>query len=85
MTLIPVRDLRNHTAAVIERARSGEEVTITVNGVPAATLVPVQSDKKAFFTKGDLVALMRKPGEPVAEFWNHELDSDTTDDLGPIE
>lgn len=85
MALVPVRELRNHTAAVIERARNGEEVTITVNGVPAATLIPVQPAKKIFLTKEDLVALMPGPGDPVAEYWDHELEGDTTDDLGPIE
>ena len=85
MALVPVRELRNNTAAVIERARNGEEVTITVNGVPAATLIPVQPAKKAFLTKADLLALVRKPGDPVAEFYEHELEGDTTDDLGPIQ
>ncbi|MEX1078636.1 MAG: type II toxin-antitoxin system prevent-host-death family antitoxin [Homoserinimonas sp.] len=85
MSLVPVRDLRNNTAAVIERARNGEEVTITVNGVPAATLVPVQPAKKAFLTPAELVALAPRPGEATAEFWDHELDGDTTDDLGPAE
>lgn len=85
MSLVPVRELRNNTASVIERARSGEEVTITVNGVPAATLVPVQPAKKAFLTRDELIALGPRPGEATAAFWDHELDGDTTDDLGPIE
>lgn len=85
MSLVPVRELRNHTAAVIERARSGEEVTITVNGVPAATLVPIQAVKKTFLTRDELMALAPRPGEPTPEFWDHELEGDTTDDLGPIE
>lgn len=85
MSQVPVRELRNNTAAVIERARSGEEVTITVNGVPAATLVPVQSQKKTFLTREELMALAPRAGNPVAEYWEHELEGDTTDDLGPIE
>jgi prevent-host-death family protein len=85
MSLIPVRELRNHTSDVIERARNGEEVTITVNGVPTATLTAIKPPKKAFLTLDDLLALGPRPGEAAAAWWDHELDGDTTDDLGPIE
>lgn len=84
MSFVPVRELRNHTAEVIERARRGEEVTITVNGVPAATLTAVIPPRKAFLTIEDLLAMRPRPSAPV-EYWEHELDGDTTDDLGPIE
>lgn len=83
MSLIPVRELRNRTAEVIERARSGEEVTITVNGVPAASLVPVGPPKKLFLTKEELLAMI--PDKPVTEAHPHDLWDDTTDDLGPIQ
>ena len=83
MSLVPVRDLRNNTAAVIERARNGEEITITVNGVPAASLVPVGQPKKWFLTTSELLAL--SPGKPVTETHPHDLWDDTTDDLGPIQ
>jgi prevent-host-death family protein len=85
MSLVPVRELRNNTAAVIERARSGEDVTITVNGVAAAKLVAVSPGKREFLTTADLKAMAPKPGAFVPEFWDHELEGDTTDDLGPIE
>ena len=48
MSLVPVRELRNHTAEVIERARNREEATITVNGMPAPSLVPVRSAHKYY-------------------------------------
>ncbi|MHB1172088.1 MAG: type II toxin-antitoxin system Phd/YefM family antitoxin [Lacisediminihabitans sp.] len=83
MSLVPVRELRNHTAAVIERARNGEEVTITVNGVPAATLVAVRPATKTFLAKEDLFALI--PDKPVTEPHPHDLWDDSTDDLGPIQ
>ncbi|MEO7546215.1 MAG: type II toxin-antitoxin system prevent-host-death family antitoxin [Terrimesophilobacter sp.] len=85
MSLVPARELRNHTAAVIERARLGEEVTITVNGVAAAKLVPISPGKREYLTVADLMAMAPRPGRPIPEFWDHELDGDTTDDLGPIE
>lgn len=85
MTLVPVRELRNHTSAVLERASRGEEVVITVNGVPKATLAAIQPSKRTFLTTADLLALRDRIGTSVAEYWEHEFDGDTTDDLGPIE
>jgi prevent-host-death family protein len=85
MSQVPVRELRNNTAAVIERARLGEDVTITVNGVAAAKLVAVPTGKREFLTAADLMAMAPKPGAFHPEFWDHELEGDTTDDLGPIE
>ena len=41
--------------------------------------------KKAYLTKEELLALRPKPGESVGEYWEHEFDGDTTDDLGPIQ
>ena len=37
---IGVRDLRNHTARVIDAVRAGERVVLTVNGEPTADIVP---------------------------------------------
>jgi prevent-host-death family protein len=37
---IGVRDLRNHTAGVIDAVQAGERVTLTVNGEPLADIVP---------------------------------------------
>ena len=37
---IGVRDLRNHTASVIDAVKAGERVTLTVNGEPTADIVP---------------------------------------------
>lgn len=85
MSLVPVRELRNNTAAVIERARLGEDITITVNGVATAKLVALSPGKREFLTVADLAALAPRQGGPVPEFWDHELDGDTTDDLGPDE
>ena len=85
MTLVAARELRNHSADLIERARNGEEITITVNGVPSAQLIAIPVAKKAYLTKAEFLALRPKPGEPVGTHWEHEFDGDTTDDLGPIQ
>ena len=37
---IGVRELRNDTAKVIDAVRSGQRVTLTVNGEPVADVVP---------------------------------------------
>jgi prevent-host-death family protein len=37
---IPHRELRNASGAILRRAESGEEFTITVDGRPVATLGP---------------------------------------------
>jgi prevent-host-death family protein len=85
MSLVPVRELRNHSSEVLERASRGEEIVITVNGVPKATLAAIRPEKKTFLTTADLLALRDRIGTPVAEYWDHEFEGDTTDDLGPIE
>ncbi len=38
---IGVRELRNYASRVIARARAGEQILITVDGVPAAEIGPI--------------------------------------------
>lgn len=83
MTLVPARELRNNTAAVIERARNGEDVTITVNGVAAVRLVPIATHTREFLTTSELLRM--RPAKPVAEPHPHDRWHDDTDELGPIE
>lgn len=40
MNKVSVRDLRNHTAAVVAAVQAGEQVTLTVNRNPVADIVP---------------------------------------------
>lgn len=44
MSDVSARDLRNHTAAVLRRAESGERLRVTVNRRPVAQLVPLGRD-----------------------------------------
>lgn len=41
MDRIAVRELRNQASRVVRRARAGERLIITVDGVPAAEIGPV--------------------------------------------
>lgn len=84
MTDVPVREMRNHTAQVIQRVREGEEVTITSNGVAVATLVPVRGQRPASFSKGELaLALSFQADSGLAEDLAF-IAGDTTDDLEKI-
>ena len=73
MDRLGVRELRNNVAAVLRRAGAGERIVVTVDGVPAAQIGPLEAP--AATTVGDLVAagLARPPGrrdrpqEPLAE------------------
>jgi prevent-host-death family protein len=40
---IAIRELRNQASRVVRRARAGERLIITVDGVPAAEIGPVSS------------------------------------------
>lgn len=47
MERIAVRELRNQASRVVRRARAGERLIITVDGVPAAEIGPVSSAQRA--------------------------------------
>ncbi|MDQ2847342.1 MAG: type II toxin-antitoxin system prevent-host-death family antitoxin [Actinomycetota bacterium] len=82
---VAVRELRNHTAEVLRRVRAGDDVTITQNGVPVATLVPVDR-LVAPMLKADLIRVLdqsRTDSTFAADI--AALTWDSTDDLGPIQ
>lgn len=47
MERIALRELRNHVSRVVRRARSGERLIITVDGVPAAEIGPISAAGRA--------------------------------------
>jgi prevent-host-death family protein len=51
---VGIRELRNNVAAVVRRAGAGERIVVTVDGMPAAQLGPL--DAPAAPTLDDLVA-----------------------------
>src|SRR5918994_5940490 len=64
MDRVGIRELRNNVAAVVRRAAGGERVVVTVDGVPAAQIGPLEAGARAGVTLDDLVAagLVRPPG-----------------------
>lgn len=49
-----MRELRNNVAAVLRRAAAGERIVVTVDGIPAAQLGPIEPTSTP--TLEDLVA-----------------------------
>jgi prevent-host-death family protein len=82
---IASRELRNNTAEVLRRVESGDDVVITTRGKPVAALVPIQSQRRRWLPRQELI---RRLGVTQADFGLREdlerLTGDTTDDLGPI-
>jgi prevent-host-death family protein len=58
MERIAIRQLRNDTSGVVRRVRAGERLIITIDGVPAAQLVPLD-DTPREVTIDELVATGR--------------------------
>lgn len=52
---IGIRELRNNVAAVVRRAAAGERIVLTVDGVAAAQLGPLDRDAASPLTLDDLV------------------------------
>jgi prevent-host-death family protein len=85
MTEVAARELRNHTADVLRRVESGEQVTITSRGRPVAELTPVRPVHRRPIPHAELA---RRLGYAQADSGLLQdlaaLAGDTTDDLGPI-
>jgi prevent-host-death family protein len=58
MKTIGSNELKTHLARILDETRSGEEFTVTKNGVPVARLLPVKKRNTAAF--GRVVARVRK-------------------------
>lgn len=57
---VSVRTLRNHTAEVIRAVEAGEEVTLTVNKRPVATIVPAIPERVRWATRETVEAIIRE-------------------------
>jgi prevent-host-death family protein len=59
---ISVRDLRNHTADVVAAVRSGERVSLTVNRMPVADIVPHQAPRSPWVPSATLRTIVDEAG-----------------------
>jgi len=79
------RELRNNTANLLRRVQAGEEIVITARGKPVASLVPVETTRRRWLPRAELV---RRLAVVQADAGLRDdlaaLAGDTTDDLDPI-
>jgi prevent-host-death family protein len=81
MSTVASRELRNNTRALLERVAAGEDVTITVDGHPVATLVPV-ARRPRFVPTAALVGRGQRADGELTRDLDELLGRETTDDLG---
>jgi prevent-host-death family protein len=63
---ISVRDLRNHTAEVVAAVRSGERLSLTVNRMRVADIVPHTATRSPWVPSSTLRALEAAVGADTA-------------------
>jgi prevent-host-death family protein len=81
MTLVPSRELRNKTREVLMRAEAGEEIAITVDGRPVASLVPLRG-RRRWMPRDEFLQLFEgAQADPGLARELKELVPDTTDEL----
>jgi len=82
MATIASRELRNNTRKLLDRVAAGEHLTITVSGVPVATLSP-RSERQRWVSRHSFVSAFHDALADSA--LSHELDvllgGESTDDL----
>jgi prevent-host-death family protein len=59
---ISVRDLRNHTADVVAAVRAGERLSLTVNRLPVADIVPHSQERSPWVPARTLRAIVEQAG-----------------------
>lgn len=71
---IAQRELRNDNARIIEAVASGESFVVTRNGVPVAEVRPIDSGRRRFVAKAELVALASVGPHVDSEQFRADLD-----------
>lgn len=59
---ISVRELRNHTAQVVAAVRSGEHLSLTVNRMPVAEIVPLAGSRSPWVASAILRQVVDEAG-----------------------
>jgi prevent-host-death family protein len=59
---ISVRELRNHTADVVAAVRSGERLSLTVNRLPVADIVPHTRERSPWVPSQTLRSIVEEAG-----------------------
>jgi prevent-host-death family protein len=59
---ISVRELRNHTADVVAAVKAGERVSLTVNRMPVADIVPHEHQRSPWIPSRRLRAIVQEAG-----------------------
>jgi prevent-host-death family protein len=84
MTEVPIRELRNDTSGLVQRALTGEEIVITIRGVPTAKLVPIAQGRRTSFPGTEFFArLPRYQADPQLAADLRAMGSEETDVVGP--
>ena len=82
MTDVASRELRNNTRGLLDRVRAGEEIVITVDGRPAARLVPVDP-RPSTWTRDEFwrVVVPRRADASLRNDLREMLGDESTDEL----
>ena len=80
---VSVRELRNNTAAVVDRVRAGEQIFLTSRGQRVARIVPVDSYLKPYLTRDEVMAMPK--ADPGLRAQLKALGNEDTDTVGPFE
>ncbi|NBE94442.1 type II toxin-antitoxin system Phd/YefM family antitoxin [Nonomuraea sp. KC401] len=82
MSAIPARELRNHTADVLRRVESGEEIEVLRDGQPIAKIIPFTRRRRwiSAVEVGGELARLGADTTGLAEELRETL-TGTTDDL----
>lgn len=81
MTDVASRELRNNTRALLERVAAGEKITITVDGLAVAELVP-PGQKPRWMPRDEFVRkVLGHQADPGLTAELRSMMPDTTDDI----
>jgi prevent-host-death family protein len=83
MMLVAVRELRNDTASVIDKVRSGELVYLTSNGQRIARIEPVDPYLKPYLTRDEIVDMPKADASLGVDL--AAMGTEETDTVGPME